>query len=286
MNFMRQACFVLLALAGLAAAAQTPPASKASKAGQPVFMDFGTLTETAPTSNAVPATVSDKGPDSGKPKAKDGGQGSVFSPQQTGTSAGTNATTAFPGTNTAALISLTGYVPDDKYKLRVGDKISLQILEDRDAPKGLVVADSGELDVPYVGRVAAADKTCKQLADELKTRLEKEYYYRATVIIALDVANKLLGRIYVWGQVRNQGPIDVTVNENLTAGKAILRAGGFGDFANKKRVKVVRGGAVEGAAKQSFELNMVDILEKGKTEKDVILQPDDFIIVPSRLINF
>jgi hypothetical protein len=31
---------------------------------------------------------------------------------------------------------------------------------------------------------------------------------------------------------------------------------------------------------------MVDILEKGKTEKDVILQADDFIIIPSRLINF
>jgi polysaccharide export outer membrane protein len=186
----------------------------------------------------------------------------------------------------AAPASLSGYVPDDKYKLRVGDKISLQILEDRDAPKSLVVADSGELDVPYVGRVAASDKTCKQLAEELKGRLEKEYYYRATVIIALDVANKLLGRIYVWGQVRNQGAIDVAVNENLTAGKAILRAGGFGDFANKKRVKVVRGGGTEGAGKQSFELNMVDILEKGQTEKDVVLQPDDFVIVPSRLINF
>jgi len=181
---------------------------------------------------------------------------------------------------------LSGYVPDDKYKLRVGDKVSLQILEDRDAPKSLVVADSGELDVPYVGRAAAADKTCKQLAEDLKARLEKEYYYRATVIIALDVANKFLGRIYVWGQVRNQGPIDIAVNENLTAGKAILRAGGFGDFANKKRVKVVRGGGTEGGAKQSFELNMVDILEKGLTEKDVVLQPDDFVIVPSRLINF
>ena len=177
-------------------------------------------------------------------------------------------------------------MPDDKYKLRVGDRISLQILEDRDVPRSLVVADSGELDVPYVGRVAAADKTCKQLAEELKTQLEKEYYYRATVVIALDLANKFLGRVYVWGQVRNQGPIDIAVNENLTAGKAILRAGGFADFANKKRVKVVRGTGAESAAKQTFELNMVEILEKGKPEKDVILQPDDFIIVPSRLINF
>jgi protein involved in polysaccharide export with SLBB domain len=200
------------------------------------------------------------------------------------------------GTNlVASPTSLSGYVPDDKYKLRIGDKISLQIMEDRDLPKSLIVADSGELDVPYVGRVPASDKTCRQLAEELKAQLEKEYYYRATVILALDVANKFLGRIYVWGQVKNQGPIDIAVNENLTAGKAILRAGGFGDFANKKKVKVVRGGsgsgvsangASESAGKQNFELNMVDILESGKTEKDMVLQPDDFIIVPSRLINF
>ncbi len=180
--------------------------------------------------------------------------------------------------------NLSAYVPDDKYKLRAGDKVSLQILEDRDLPKCLLVADSGELDVPYVGRVMAQDKTCKQLGDELKALLEKEYYYRATVVLALDAANKFLGRIYIWGQVRNQGPLDIAVNENLTAGKAILRAGGFADFANKRHVKVIRGGTSD--SKRSFELNMVEILEDGKTEKDVLLQPDDSLIVPSRLLNF
>ena len=204
--------------------------------------------------------------------------------------AGTNhlANPPAPATNAAATplpSALSSYVPDDKYQLRAGDRVAFQILEDRDAPKSLLVADSGELDLPYLGRVAAVEKTCKQLAAELKTRLEKEYYYRATVIIALDVANKFLGRVYVWGQVRNQGALEVAVGEKLTAGKAILRAGGFGDFANKKRVKVVRGGP-QNAARQTFELNLAEILEDGKTEKDIVLQPDDFIIVPSRLVNF
>ena len=278
---MRQASVVFLALSGLVALAQTPSASKASKADEPGFADFGAAAVIAPVSNAAPTAIGDHKSERRKLKAGGGGRGAEIT-------AAANATIAGAGTNAvaAAAVSRGGYVPDDKYKLRVGDKISLQILEDRDAPKGLVVADSGELDVPYVGRVAASDKTCKQLAGELKTRLEKEYYLRATVIIALDVANKFLGRVYVWGQVRNQGPIDLAVNENLTAGKAILRAGGFGDFANKKRVKMVRSGGADSPGKQSFELNMVDILEKGKTEKDVILQADDFIIVPSRLINF
>ena len=91
----------------------------------------------------------------------------------------------------------------------------------------------------------------------------------------------------MWGQVRNQGPLEIAVNENLTVGKAILRAGGFGDFANKKHVKVIRAGnSSDAKGKQTFELNMVEILEEGKTEKDILLQPDDSIIVPARAFNF
>jgi polysaccharide export outer membrane protein len=196
---------------------------------------------------------------------------------------------ATPTTNSpmrmGSVATANAYVADDKYKLRIGDKVSFQIIEDRDAAKSLVVADSGELEVPYLGRMAALDKSCKQMASEIKALLEREYYYHASVVLALDSANRVLGHVYVWGQVRNQGPIEVIVNEDLTAGKAVLRAGGFGDFANKKRVKVIRPGG-HGKEKQVFELNMVEILEDGQTEKDVVLQADDSVIVAPRLINF
>jgi protein involved in polysaccharide export with SLBB domain len=187
---------------------------------------------------------------------------------------------------------LNGYVPDTTYKLRVGDAVSFQILEDKvwdslSIPKSLVVEDSGETDVPYIGRVMAVGKTCKQLADEIRTALEKDYYKQATVVLSLNAANRILGRVYIWGEVHSQGAIDIQVNENLTAGQAILKAGGFGDFANKSKVKVVRNGAAGAdGAKQTFDLDMKQILDQGQTEKDIVLQPGDLIIVPSRLINF
>ncbi len=173
---------------------------------------------------------------------------------------------------------------DDSYKLRVGDKVSFQILQDHDPAISLTVADSGELDIPYIGRVPAAGKTCKALADDIKKQLDKTYYYNATVSLAVDQANRFLGRIYVMGQVRNQGSLDMAVGQNLTAGKAILMAGGFADFANKKDVRVIRASA-KSKEKRVIHLNMVDILEKGKTDEDVVLQPDDEVIVPARLIN-
>lgn len=265
---MRIARYVLLALLLCA--------GKASQAG---FADLWSPTNaSAPKSaatNAFPVTANKLRP----------------SPSASTPAIAVQLTNSAPASTNEAPASLAGYVPDDKYKLRTGDRVAFQILEDqlldpREVPKELLVADSGELDIPYVGRVAAVDKTPRQLCDEIKAQLEKEYYKQATVIIALNLTSKYLGRIYVWGQVRTQGPIDIAVNENLTVGKAILRAGGFADFASKKKVKVIRPGAADGAGKQTFLLNMVEILEQGKTEKDLVLQPEDFIIVPSRLINF
>lgn len=180
---------------------------------------------------------------------------------------------------------------DDKHKLGMGDKLSFLIAEDRELaknrdlePKALVVTDSGEVDVPYLGRVNALGKTCKQLAEEIKALLEKDYYYKATVTLGLDQASRTLGRVYVWGQVRTQGAVEIPAGEKFTVGKAILRAGGFGDFANKKKVKLVRTAA--NGQKENVELNMVNILEEGKTEQDVVIQPDDFIIVPARMVNW
>jgi protein involved in polysaccharide export with SLBB domain len=189
-------------------------------------------------------------------------------------------------TNSAAEadVRVGGYVLDDKHKLAPGDKISFRIIEDRDPAVSLMVTDSGELDTPYVGRIKVTGKTCKQLAGELKGLLEQEYYYRASVVIGLDAVSKIRGKVYIWGQVRNQGAIEIPSEENFTAGKAILRAGGFGDFANKRKVKLIRTNP-DGTKQEPIELNMEEILEKGKTEKDKTLQEDDFIIVPERLIN-
>ncbi|HEX9046811.1 MAG TPA: polysaccharide biosynthesis/export family protein [Verrucomicrobiae bacterium] len=193
--------------------------------------------------------------------------------------------------NVPAAGLLNGYVPDATYKLRVGDTVSFQIMEDRiwnsqDVPRPLVVTDSGEVDVPYIGRMMAVDKTCKQLADDITVALEKDYYNKATVALSLNMANRILGRVYIWGQVHNQGPIEIQVNENLTAGQAILKAGGLADFANKNKVKVVRNTVDPNDPKHTVNLDMEQILEKGKTDQDVILRPGDLIIVPSRLFNF
>ena len=173
---------------------------------------------------------------------------------------------------------------DDKHILAIGDRLSFRIEEDLDDPKPLVVTDSGDLEVPYIGRFPAENKTCKQLARDLKAALEKDYYYQATVVVAVDSMAKSRGRVYLVGPVREPGPQEIPSDEVFTLSKAILRAGGFTDYADRKSVKVTR--QEGGAEKQTFTVDVSQILDQGKTENDLRLHPGDLIYVPERLIRF
>jgi protein involved in polysaccharide export with SLBB domain len=172
-------------------------------------------------------------------------------------------------------------VLDDKKRLGSNDHVSFRVVEDRDNDsQRLRVNDNGELEVPYIGLVPAQGKTCKELAYTIKAALEKEYYYHATVILAVDrVSEKSRGRIYVYGSVKGQGPQEIPADETYTVSKAIIRAGGFGDFANKRKVKLTRKNG------QDVTIDLKRVIEEGHTDEDVALQPDDQIYVPQRLIN-
>jgi polysaccharide biosynthesis/export protein len=177
---------------------------------------------------------------------------------------------------------------DDTQSLGRGDRVSFRVIEDDEDPKSLIVTDAGDIEVPYYGLVRAEDKTPKKLAVEIKGLLEKSIYYQATVIIAVELLNKtrVLGKAYVTGQVRTPGAQDLLANETNTVSKAILKAGGFSDFADKRKVQVVRDAPPAAGGKKVFTVNVADIWQKGQTDRDVVLQPEDTVFVPARLINF
>lgn len=176
-------------------------------------------------------------------------------------------------------------VLNDSQKLGAGDRVSYRVVEEKHDPIGLLVTDSGEMELPLIGRVHATGKTCRQLAYEIKPMLEKEYFYHATVIIGLDtIGSRPRGKVYLTGQVRNQGALELMPDETVTLSKAVLRAGGLADFANKKKIKLMRK-QPDGTTRTTI-VDLGEILTKGRLEKDPVLEPDDLIVVPERLINF
>jgi hypothetical protein len=148
-----------------------------------------------------------------------------------------------------------------------------------------------------LGPDAAQMKEETAVIDDLKQKID----LRANGIIAgisiqaralreadkrLEANAKGLGRVYIVGSARFQGPLEIPGDEVLTLSKAILRAGGFGENADRHNVRVTRKPATPGGKDQVFTVNVVEILEKGKTSADLPLEAGDMIFVPDRLVHF
>src|ERR1700704_708208 len=74
-----------------------------------------------------------------------------------------------PPTTSTVMRTNSMAVLDDKKKLGSNDYVSFRVVEDRDnETQRLRVNDSGELEVPYVGLVQAAGRSCRELAYSVK----------------------------------------------------------------------------------------------------------------------
>jgi polysaccharide export outer membrane protein len=181
---------------------------------------------------------------------------------------------------------------DDTRPLRIGDRVSLRIVENRDEVRSLLVQDSGDINTPFLNLVKAAGRTCKEVAYEMKRELEKQYFQQATVIIALEQARLERGGmrpdemeyITIYGQVMRQGRYELAPEEELTVSQAVLRAGGLSQFAKKDKVKLIR--TYPGGVRKNFIINLDDIMRKGRLQFDVPIRSNDVIIVDENLVNF
>jgi len=89
------------------------------------------------------------------------------------------------------------------------------------------------------------------------------------------------GQVSIAGNVAQPGNIPLPLERELTVKDVIVQAK-FGDFADKRRVKLFR----KGEKGDPMEIDMVKILETGEEEMNPVLQDGDHIFVPKRLFNF
>lgn len=173
---------------------------------------------------------------------------------------------------------------DDKQKLAVGDTIIFRVVEDQEEPRLLMVSDAGDVNVPELGLVPAVGKTCKQLAAELRQRLERTAYYKATVLVGVGQLNPTPSgrRVFVMGQVLRSGTLQIPAGESWTVSRAVAAAGGFTDFGDTKRVRLIRGRSPSQPGKV-FVVNVREVWKEGKIQQDMPVQPEDIIYVPLRM---
>jgi polysaccharide export outer membrane protein len=203
-----------------------------------------------------------------------------------------------PSVSAETISSMTAL--DDKVALEAGDTISFRVIEDRDDAISRIVTDTGEVDFPLIGPVKVEGKTCHEVAVEVKKLLEVDYYKQATVIVGLDLIigedkTKPHDLAWVVGEVRDVGPLELLKAQPVTVSQAILRAGGFGEFADQRKVKLIHRSTDAStpsnpppvlSALKDYQVIDVKSVFDGTSATDPEIRPGDYIIVPKKFINF
>lgn len=125
---------------------------------------------------------------------------------------------------------------DEEYRLAPGDIVSIRVWnqEAMSQPRARVRED-GRVSVPFLQDVEAARRTPAELATVLKARF-LAFVVNPVVTVALEEVRPL--RVPVTGEVARPGIYELDRRSGVLA--ALAAAGGFGEFARRDAVFVLR----------------------------------------------
>ena len=164
--------------------------------------------------------------------------------------------------------------PMDKaeYLIGAGDMLTIRVWKNPDLSVQAPVRPDGKVSVPLLDDVQAEGLTALELK-EVITRDLAEYVTNPDVTVIVEMIGSK--HVYVLGEVIRSGPIPLAKDQRVL--DALSAAGGFGPFADKKRVKVIRR-APEGEVEYRFNY---DAYVAGKAPgTNLLLVPGDTIVVP------
>ena len=156
--------------------------------------------------------------------------------------------------------------------LRAGDQIEIRLggvpAEEVSQVTGVYTVDGdGFVNMPHIGKVHAAGTTQSQLQTEIESTYKaQQIYTNPTITLAVPNAARFVD---VGGDVRS--PQRVAFTADLTVLGAITAAGGFTEYADQSKVKLLRDGRV-------IMINIKDV--RKDPSKDLKLKPGDKIQVP------
>jgi polysaccharide export outer membrane protein len=154
------------------------------------------------------------------------------------------------------------------YVFHVGDSVELAVVGYGEELDGIYRVDiDGEIDLPFVGAVAAEGKTFLEVERAIQERVWAYYINRPDVVV------RPLYAITVLGEVRRPGTFDISGGERLST--LIALAGGTSDNALLSKSRVTREG-------ESMQRNLNQALESGRTIEDIGITSGDVVYVPRK----
>ncbi len=160
-------------------------------------------------------------------------------------------------------------VDDRTFVIGAEDQIHVDVWGDPRIGGPVLVRPDGKISLTLLGDVQAAGRTPAELATDITESLrQKDVLRRPQVTVKVLTVNSK--KYSINGEVMKTGAFPLVVPTRVM--DALVNAGGFKDFANKKDIVILRG-------QERLKFNWNDVVKGKKTEQNVYLQHGDIIIV-------
>ena len=159
-------------------------------------------------------------------------------------------------------------VDSNTYVIGAEDVLAISVWHEQELTRQVIVRPDGKITLPLVNELTAAGLTAAQLSEAIGQALLK-YMNAPEVNVSVQQVNSK--KYYIQGEVLKPGPYPLVVPTTIMEGLA--NAGGFRDFANTRKIAILRG-------TQRLKFNYKDVRSGKRLEQNVLLQPGDQIIVP------
>ena len=160
------------------------------------------------------------------------------------------------------------------YRIQPGDLIEITVFKESDMSRILRISGNGTVTFPLAGNLKLSELSVPDAESFLAQKLSDYIRSPQVTILIKEYANK---QIYVLGEVKKPGSIQLPVERKLSVLEAITLAGGFTEIAAPDRTRVLR--ASEGRS-QSLEVKISRITKEGDKSADIFLEPNDTVFVP------
>ena len=162
-------------------------------------------------------------------------------------------------------------VDPSTYVIGPADVIQISVWKEADLSTSLPVRPDGKISMPLLRDIPAAGFTPNQLAADISERLKKLIQDPHVSVLVTAVNSQ---RVFLLGEVARPGPVNLTAD--MTVLQALSSAGGLTQFANSKRIYILRN---EQGAQRKIAFRYKDAL-KGVVDQNIILKAGDTIVVP------
>jgi len=161
-------------------------------------------------------------------------------------------------------------LPQDDHPFILGaeDQITVLIYGSPEFSGAHMIRPDGKITMPFLGDVSAAGSSPLELSTAIKERLKK-YIVDPDVSVSVSAVNSK--RYYIQGEVNRTGEYKLLVPTKVL--EALVNAGGFRDFANQKKIVIMR---VTG---ERLNFNYKDVIKGKNMDQNIYLKPGDIIIV-------